>query len=94
MNLRQEESMAKLTKFLPVATRIGADLGMVPVPIGIDSTMMDTSKTISIGLGCRIYFCKSIIRNIVFQVLDSMNESLNIISRHKSSSNAFCSHFI
>ncbi|CAG5114258.1 Oidioi.mRNA.OKI2018_I69.chr2.g8320.t1.cds [Oikopleura dioica] len=49
VNLRQEESMAKLTKFLPIATRIGADLGLVPVPIGIDSTLMDTSKTISIA---------------------------------------------
>ena len=49
MNLRQEESLAKLTSFMPVALQISQDLGLVPVPIGIDSVFMDSKKTINLG---------------------------------------------
>lgn len=49
VSLRQEESLAKLTSFMPVALQISQDLGLVPVPIGIDSVLMDSKKTINLA---------------------------------------------
>ena len=52
VSLRQEESLAKLASFMPVALQISQDLRLVPVPIGTDSVLMGPKKTINLGNDC------------------------------------------
>ena len=67
VHLRQEESLAKLTSFMPVALQISQDLGLVLVPIGTDSVLMDPKKTINLGIGClnfKFFFCSQLLHLI------------------------------
>jgi hypothetical protein len=65
VSLRQEESLAKLSSFMPVALQISQDLGLVPVPIGIDSVLMDSKKTINLGHGCKNFNCPYSIQKLL-----------------------------